>query len=92
MEHSQSDRLRPLNQPRPVTVELDRKQLPLSLTEEGRAHEIIRILEVWRVDDEWWRKPLGRRYVEVILDNGNRQVLFEDIKTGEWFVHRPGGQ
>lgn len=86
MEHSKTDRLRPLNQPRPVTVELDRKQLPLSLTEDGRMHEIIRILEVWRVDDEWWRKPLGRRYVEVVFDNGNRQVLFEDIKTGDWFV------
>lgn len=81
-----SARLRPLNQPRPVTVELDRKQLPLSITEESRTYEINRILEVWRVDDEWWRKPVGRRYVEVILDNGSRQILFEDIRSGEWYV------
>jgi hypothetical protein len=86
MKQSQSDRLRPLNQPRPVTVELDRKQLPLSITDENNSHDVIRILEVWRVDDEWWRKPVGRRYVEVILDNGSRQVLFEDIGSGEWFV------
>ncbi len=90
MEHSKSDRLRPLNQPRPVTVELDRKQLPLSITEETATHEVIRILEVWRVDDEWWRKPVGRRYVEVILDNGSRQIVFEDIRSGEWYVQGGG--
>ncbi len=45
--------------------------------------------EVWRIDDEWWRLPIVRRYVEVILEGGGRVVLFEDIITGEWFAQMP---
>jgi len=45
--------------------------------------------EIWRIDDEWWRVPIHRRYVEAIIEGGRRVVLFEDIITGEWFVQKP---
>ncbi|HEY6209957.1 MAG TPA: hypothetical protein VIW28_12910 [Gemmatimonadales bacterium] len=45
--------------------------------------------ESWRIDDEWWRQPIIRRYVEVVLEGGARVVLFEDIITGEWFAQMP---
>ncbi len=45
--------------------------------------------ENWRMDDEWWRQPIVRRYVEVVLEGGGRVVLFEDLITGEWFVQMP---
>jgi hypothetical protein len=41
------------------------------------------------MDDEWWRQPIVRRYVEVVLEGGGRVVLFEDLITGEWFVQMP---
>lgn len=44
--------------------------------------------DTWRLDDEWWRRQIARRYVEVILEGGGRMVLFEDLVTGEWFVHQ----
>jgi hypothetical protein len=47
------------------------------------------IIEIWRVDDEWWREPLSRRYVEVILRGGKHAVLYEDMNTGDWFMQRP---
>ncbi len=45
--------------------------------------------EVWRIDDEWWRMPIRRRYVEAILEGGKRVVLFEDLTTGAWWMQKP---
>lgn len=47
------------------------------------------VLEIWRVDDEWWREPISRRYVEVILKGGKHVVLYEDVNTGDWFMQKP---
>jgi hypothetical protein len=54
---------------------------------EGRRVE--EVVEVWVVEDEWWRSPIHRRYVEVVLEGGAHVVLFEDLTTGEWFMQRP---
>jgi hypothetical protein len=50
---------------------------------------IADILDVWRIDDEWWRTPITRRYVDVVLESGAHVVLFEDLHTGAWFVQQP---
>ncbi len=47
------------------------------------------ILEIWRIDDEWWRAPISRRYYELMLDGGKRVMLFEDLVTGEWWMQKP---
>jgi len=44
---------------------------------------------MWRINDEWWRQPIVRRYVEVVLEGGGRLVLFEDQITGEWWMQKP---
>ncbi len=54
---------------------------------DGRQVEVI--VEEWRIDDEWWRTPIHRRYVEVVLTGGAHVVLFEDLATGEWFLQQP---
>jgi hypothetical protein len=41
--------------------------------------------EIWLVDDEWWRNPVHRRYIEVVLRGGKHIVLYEDRITNEWF-------
>jgi hypothetical protein len=45
--------------------------------------------ETWRVDDEWWRAPLRRRYIEVVLEGGRHTVLYQDELTLEWFEQTP---
>ena len=55
--------------------------------DEGRRVE--EVVETWVVQDEWWRTPIHRRYVEVVLEGGAHVVLFEDLTTGEWFMQRP---
>ena len=47
---------------------------------------VAAILEIWRVDDEWWRQPISRRYMEVVLQGGRHVVLYEDLATGDWFM------
>ncbi len=88
------DRLRALNVPVKVTVRTDEQGLPTVVAEDGAVGEddgraIEEILEIWRVDDEWWRQPIARRYVDVVLVGGGHVILFEDLITHEWFMQRP---
>jgi hypothetical protein len=80
-----ADRLRALNVPQSVTVQLDGEGIPRRV---GDAPVEV-VLESWRIDDEWWRLPIVRRYVEVVLEGGGRLVLFEDIKSKQWFAQKP---
>ena len=80
-----TDRLRAVNAPKPVSLELDAAGV-LSVANVGT---IEAILESWRIDDEWWRQPIARAYLEVMLEGGKRLVLFQDLITGEWFSQMP---
>ena len=69
--------------PGPAIDEDSRSQTAVA----GTRH-VVAIGEVWRVDDEWWRQPVARRCVEVILEGGAHLMLFEDLTTGDWFAQR----
>jgi hypothetical protein len=85
-----TDRLRALNAPQRVHVELDEHRMPRVLKREtGNEKRVESVGENWRMEDEWWRQPIVRRYVEVVLEGGGRVVLFEDLLTGEWFAQLP---
>jgi hypothetical protein len=89
-----TDRLRAVNEPRPVAVELDANGVPTKAWrskdngggQEETAAVVEAVLETWRIDDEWWRKLISRRYFAVMLEGGSRVVLFEDLVTHEWFM------
>jgi len=84
------DRLRALNVPQRVEVELDADGMPMNVKRETRNGKRVEALgESWRIHDEWWRQPIMRRYVEVVLEGGGRLVLFEDQITGEWWMQKP---
>jgi hypothetical protein len=86
-----ADRLRALNAPEAVQVEVDASGIPRTVRRsknEGGGQAVEDILDVWRIDDEWWRRPITRRYFELLLDGGKRVVLFEDLSTGEWFMQQ----
>jgi len=55
----------------------------------GGSRRVDEVVETWVVQDEWWRSPIHRRYVEVVLEGGAHVVLFEDLTTGEWFLQKP---
>ena len=85
-----ADRLRAVNAPVAVTVELDALERPVAVTSvRGAACGIEAVLETWRLDDEWWRVPIARHYVEAVLDGGRHVVLYRDLETGEWWMQTP---
>jgi hypothetical protein len=55
----------------------------------SRSFAIEAIIETWHVNDEWWREPIERRYVEVILEGGKHVVLYEDLSSNDWFMQMP---
>ena len=95
-----ADRLRALNVPQRVEVELDASGSPAKIEmrsaecgvrniDEREPVTIEAVRETWRIDDEWWREPVRRKYYEVLVEGGGRVVLFVDLVTLEWFVQKP---
>ena len=87
-----ADRLRALNVPEAVHVEPDAAGTPKAVGRSGgraTVAEVDLVLEIWRVDDEWWREEISRRYFEVVLAGGKRVVLFEDLTDRTWFMQQP---
>ena len=83
-----SHRLRPLNLPRSVAVELNEDHLPTAIIIDRTCKQVEEIGEVWRIDDEWWRDQIARRYVEVMLVGGGHVVVYEDLVSGGWFLQQ----
>jgi hypothetical protein len=57
-----------------------------STLDESGGKTVEAVLESWRIDDEWWRDPIARRYVEVVLEGGAHVVLYQDLTTRAWFM------
>jgi hypothetical protein len=86
-----TDRLRAVNEPRQVTVEVDGSGAPTAVGRLGdlAVGRVESVNESWRIDDEWWRQAITRLYYEVMLEGGKRVVLFQDLITGSWFIQQP---
>ena len=85
-EETRADRVRCLNLPRPVQVTVDPQSgMPVALHEHNRRHVVESIQDSWHVDDEWWRDPISRHYVQVILRDGAIRTLFHDRIADRWF-------
>jgi hypothetical protein len=74
-----------VNKPWPVPVRVGADGSPRAV---GRlAVESVR--EEWLVEDGWWtRKPLRRRYFELVLEDGSDVVVFCEPDSGRWFRQR----
>ncbi len=84
---SRADQLRPLNRPRPITVQVD-GGVPIALIDGAHHHRIERVQDRWHIDDEWWREPIQRRYYRVALDTGSIRTLYHDQVADTWFEQR----
>lgn len=82
------ERIRALNLPRPATVEADEKGVPRVVVMQERRLAVEAIIDVWRIDDAWWREPIIRRYFLVALEGGVLRTLFHDLLSGQWYEQR----
>ena len=55
------------------------------LVERGRRRRVARVQDSWRIDDEWWRDPIGRRYYRLVLDDGSLRTVYQDLVDGGWY-------
>lgn len=78
--------LRPLNVPRPLRVRTGGGGRPHSLYLEGGFRRVQHILEIWQVDEEWWREPISRRYARLALDDGRVMTVYLDLLGQEWYL------
>src|SRR5436309_2702390 len=63
-----ADRLRAVNEPSAVTVELSESGLMTVGRPDGQTvGKVEAILESWRIEDEWWRHAISRAYLEVLI-------------------------
>lgn len=80
-----------LNAPQPLSVQHVSQpdgRRPTAVEWRGRQRRVVRILNVWRVDDEWWRNEVRRQYFELLLEGDVRLTIFEDCLTGHWYHQR----
>lgn len=75
----------PVNTPEPVNVGEDSSGLPAVMTLR-RKQTVAAIEDRWRIDDEWWRRePVSRLYYAIVLQSGQRLVVYKDLTAGRWF-------
>jgi hypothetical protein len=75
---------KPVNTPEPVPVIEDKTGFPAAVGMKKLAVEAV--TDRWRLDDEWWRRePISRLYYVVILQSGQRLVIYKDLHAGTWF-------
>jgi hypothetical protein len=78
----------PLNVPREVRVTADEEGSPVFVWLSNRQRRVVRIRNVWRIDDEWWRQEIARLYFELELSDGSVITVFQDLISGNWSRQR----
>jgi hypothetical protein len=86
-----AQRLRPLGAPRGTRVMVDEAGVPTAVLIGRRLKAVSAIRERWRIDDEWWRRPLARDYLAVVLEDGRPLTLYHDLVEGGWWVQGEEG-
>jgi hypothetical protein len=77
-----------LNLPRPLAVEADEAGVPRAVMLNERRIAVEAVLDSWRIDDEWWREEISRRYHHLALADGRALTVFLDLLTGAWYTQR----
>lgn len=52
----------------------------------GQRVPVAEIIDTWLIEDEWWRAPIARCYVQVLLADGRVLTLFHDRIGGGWYT------
>jgi transposase InsO family protein len=82
---NEADTIRLLNQPRPLAVAADDNGLPRAVGTGAAWQLVAGIVDVWRIDDEWWRTTISRRYFLLTLEDGVSRTVFQDLIGDGWY-------
>ncbi len=70
--------------PEPIDVTV-RDGKPVMVRIKKRRLLVKEIINVWRIDEEWWRTPISRFYFLLEMESGMRVTLFHDLEDGGWY-------
>ncbi len=74
-----------LGRPRAVEMRVGTGGVPLQVG----VTAVDSVLEDWLVEDRWWsERPVRRRYLELVLQNGRCVLVFRDLSSGRWYTQR----
>jgi hypothetical protein len=59
--------------------------VPVAMLDGGVYRRVTAIHETWRIDDEWWRDAIARRYFALELDGKRRVTVYHDLATDTWY-------
>ena len=86
-----SGALRPLNTPKFLRVRADVEGHPVMVAHREAELQVLSVADHWRVEDEWWRdESISRSYYEVLVADGRRMTLYQDVVTTRWYEQRDG--
>jgi hypothetical protein len=60
--------------------------VPVTVAVWGRRRRVVTVVDEWLVEDGWWRTPVARRYLQLVLDDGRLLTVFEDRLAGAWYA------
>ena len=78
----------PFYQPKEIQVAADGLGEPMAVKVDRRWRKVALIRNTWRIDDEWWREEIARRYFEVELVGNSVVTVFNDLVSGKWYRQR----
>jgi hypothetical protein len=69
-----------------IGIELDTDGRPRRLRWESGSEE-VEVCNQWRVEEDWWRRPVSRDYYKLA---GRRMLalVYRDLLDGTWHLER----
>jgi hypothetical protein len=83
---SRTHQLRSLNQPQEIQVHTTPRGFPREIQTSRGRQNVQEIQDIWRIDDEWWREPVVRRYFRLLLGNGHLCTVYQDMTHAQWYM------
>jgi hypothetical protein len=80
--------VRPLSLPLEVKVAASEDGDPVTIALKGNIRQVSQIRNSWRLDEEWWRSEISRRYFEVELTDGLVMTVFHDLVLDKWYQQK----
>lgn len=72
----------------PIQVQPDLWDAPVWFIWEEETHTVWRVVQRWRVDEEWWQARIWREYFRLITHSGLLVVVFQNLTTRQWYLER----
>ena len=77
------------SEPQPI-ITWDEEDPPRGFTWNNASHEILEIVNTWRVHTRWWEpfQIVWREYFKIVTDTGHLCQIYHDLQNGGWYLAR----